>query len=521
MVRILVWCGGDVTNYYQVNYKVENQRVSTFLAPAALNDVFNFDVLVALIPSTLFTVNHAESYRKLLEAKSMYQGLRLVGVQCFDDGIVHKILDKGFRSYVVPHGGLSSPITLKIQGNEVAVDRGSQVFSSYDFNVTFNAVYAALRDCIMGLRDGNVELHIDLTHGSNVLITALMLASQIIAEVEELQAEKSLFLWCAPVLTRPQPSVAVEFLDVSKASNIARELITGAHAWRRIDERFLPTRLYEEVGCRLGREFKGVYGQVKSILREAEELLWTLRSGQAPLAYKLCKEICQGDGGDCNRINTARANLDSMIRSKYLVEGWLNTDEPWIPIADAAIELTDKLIKSLTSKGWDPINITTTSLRKMLEAEYHDKVIAVAREYAIYLMLRKLCFKAMSKTRIGEGAWQQLDEAIKQIHLAQRGQADTSLTALYQCMLKNLDINSHIIGEFDELRQMRNKLMHGGLSREFQADIELASGRILDINSNQDKKPIDKAEAERKAKEAIELIKKLNTLKDLNFKTNV
>ncbi len=54
--------------------------------------------------------------------------------------------------------------------------------------------------------------------------------------------------------------------------------------------------------------------------------------------------------------------------------------------------------------------------------------------------------------------------------------------------------------------------MHGGLSREFQADIELASGRILEIGKNKDKEPISKEDARKNTEKALKLIKKLKAL---------
>jgi len=301
------------------------------------------------------------------------------------------------------------------------------------------------------------------------------------------------------VLTKPQQSAVVEFLDVSSASRIARELITGACAWRRIDERFLPTKLYDAVGSRLGPEFRDVYGRVKGLLRDAEKLLWILRSGQAPLAYKLCDDVHRGD-----RIGMARDCLDSMIEKKYLGGGWPRADEPWIPIADAAIELTDELIKSLTASGWSPVGITTSSLREMLRAEYYDKVIAVAREYAIYLVLRRLR-RDSDRARIGGDDWQQVDERLKQLHSARRAQS----MAPRRQELEALNVSDEVVELFDELRQFRNKLMHGGLSREFQADIELGSGRVLEAGKDRDKEPISKDEARIEAEKALCLIERL------------
>ncbi len=100
--------------------------------------------------------------------------------------------------------------------------------------------------------------------------------------------------------------------------------------------------------------------------------------------------------------------------------------------------------------GDNPIDITITSLNKMFhKAEYYDKVMTVAREYAIYLILRKLCSKDMNRIKIGEDPWQQLDEALKQIHLAQKN-AIKELTALHQCILKSLGIDNEVIEKFDE-----------------------------------------------------------------------
>lgn len=499
MVKLLVWCAGDVTGYRLVSYDVEGSVIESFLAPAALNKRFNYDEFVVLIPSTLFLNNHDESYCLLLRGKSLYDRKRLV-IDGRDstvyDPVVHELLSKGFKSYLIPHGGISHPLILEEQDGVVVAHRSPAKRFNYDFNVTLNSVYAALMDCVKD-RD-KVELHVDLTHGSNILVTALMLASQVIAEVEELETEESFKLWCAPILGPPEPNVAVKFLNVSKASNIARGLISGTCAWRRLDERLLPIDWYEAVGRQLGPKFRDIYGLVKSILKTAESLLWMLRSGQAPLAYSLLGQI--------SIINDAKERLSKMIYDCYL--SWRDLqeeDEPWIPTADVIIKLTDKLVKDLIKQSSNPIDVTTKALQKLYEAQYYDKVIAVAREYAIFLALKKLYSREHEKVEVAGSLWSKIDEMLR---FAAQKRDPTCLQ-----MLSYIGLTEDDAKTFEMLRQMRNKLMHGGLSREMNAEITLSAnpGRILEPKSDKDKKPIEKSEAKEEAQKVIKLIEKLKT----------
>lgn len=512
MVKTLVWCAGDVSNYQQVNYDVEGELVTTFLAPAALNEVLDFDDLIVLIPSTLFTSDHVKGYELLLRAKSRYGGLELVDRACFDDQPVHKVIGKGFRSHVVPHGGLSSPLKLDVDGHRVIIRQVGEApkLFDYDFNVTFNTIYSALATSLD--RSNRVELHIDLTHGSNIMVMALMLVSQVVAEVKNLQPGEDIFLWCAPILARPQPNIRVKFMNLSAASSITREVVSGACAWRNLDERPLPVRVYESMGKHLGSEFRGVYGSVKGLLRKAQELLWVLRSGQAPLTYKLCQEIK-------STIHQAQENLNKMMKEKYLSESWQSTDEPWVPVADIVVKLTNSLVSELTSRGDSPIEVTISSLEKMYHAKYYDKVISVAREYIIFLILRELDHQRRLREDIAGESWTSVDNQLTMLarpNTANKMKNDLQLQI--QNILRRKGISMEEVQIFKRLRQVRNKLMHGGLSKEFNADIELNTGRILEKGKNKDKKPLNISKTEKRAKEALELIKKFKeTNKQENF----
>jgi len=494
----LVWCAGDVTNYQPVSYDIEGSVVKSFLAPAALNKRFNYDKLVALIPLTLFLEDHSENYKLLLKGKSLYDNKRLE-VDGRDltvyDPAVHELLAKGFECYLVPHGGISHPLVLKERDGKIVVNRSSAKKFNYDLNVTFNSVYAALRECMKGYDE--VELHIDLTHGSNVLVTVLMLASQVIAEARGLEADASFRLWCAPILGPPEPGLTVKFLDVSRLSNIVRGLVAGTCAWRRLDERLLPINWYKIVGSRLGPKFKEVYGFVKSLLNLAEDLLWTLRSGQAPFAYLLCRQV--------PNINGIKERLDEMIYESYLRVGGLQEDEPWISIADVIVELTDKLVKDLKAFGDSPIDVTTRALQRLYETQYYDKVIAVAREYAVLLILRRLYCKERERVEIAGDLWSKVDEELKLLAQKKDPAHPQALSAV--------GLTEDDVKTFESLRQMRNKLMHGGLSKEMNAEVSLRidPGRILEPESEKDKKPIWKKDVEKEAEKAIKLIEKLRS----------
>ncbi len=489
--KILFWCAGNVLGYVKAKYVIDGKIIDSFLAPAALNEVYGYCRKVFLVPTTLFTRDHVDNYRITLMAKACcdkYKPGREIKES--PDPYVCRLI-KDSVGYLVPHGGIGSALEVIVDEDVVNVDY-KPVKQDYDFNVLFNTMYSAMCrevDDILEKYNG-VEVHIDLTHGDNVMVLALMLASQIIAESRDINVK----LFAAPILGRVEEGQEVCFLDVTESSDIARHILSGVSAWKRLDERLLPIKLVREIGRKIGREYGPVYSSVRSLVENSSDLLWKIRSGQIPVIHDQAAKLK-------DMVENAKNNLYKIISQNYLsgqVLG-IKSDIPWVPVADTVTVRTSKLVNDIIGDKAIETTIKTLKLCGSSQVEYYDKVICIARELIVLLIARKLALSlGLSKLKPGRELWEKIDNTIGKIARGSWSEVDLSdLTLLLQ-----LDLKLEELSVFERIRSMRNKLMHGMLSREAEAEVNPDTGEV-------DVTPISKRDISREVGKAIELIEKL------------
>jgi len=465
----LVWLGGDVSQYHQVAYVIDGAEYKSFVSAAALAKAKSPAKLAVIVPETLFEEGHCESYRRLLEAKSRRGGRRLLALRrgnwedvSVEDAAVHELLGKGFDCYVVPHPGIASPLRLVEEGSEVRVERGrARGFPSYGFNLVFSSVYLVLSKYA---KDSG-RLYVDVTHGTNVLVSATLLAAALLPIAFDAEVE----IYAAPVMGDPGEGARVEFLRLDEATRAVGEVAAGGQAWRWLDERLLPIRYYREVGERLGK-YREMYSVVNALLKKGAQLLWALRSGQLVAARRLVEELSE-------ELEEAEQNFNRLVSQELPLDDKLHEEwsrhvgePPWPPVTSIALMLTKKAVSELRS-GTN-VEFVLKGLRLLAEKEYTDRALSIAREWAVALSLWR--GRKQGEVKVGECEWVRAEEDL----------------------MKRDPV-------FEKVRQYRNRLMHGRLSKDDNAKVKLSDS---DIEVELPTGLIDKEELN---KLANELLKKL------------
>ncbi len=446
---ILIWIGGDITQYKHVTYVINGSRYTSFISAAALAEALNPDKLVVLVPETLFEDRHCESYRRLLEAKSGFDGWQLdvcaregSKSTIVGDELVRKLLRKGFECYVVPHSGIATPLKLDVfhEKKAVRVTRLSpRAFPSYSFNLIFSSIYLVLSNYAREFS----EMYIDLTHGTNVMVSATLLASTLLPIVFGTKVR----IFVAPVMGRPGEANEVKFLTIDEATNVVREVVAGAQAWSMLDERMLPITYFEELGKKLGPKYKSIYGHLKSILRKSSELLWGLRSGQASVLYDQVKSldntVVEAERAFENIVSREYPLSNEAHQSKWVEHG---SEPPWPPIVSTALILTKGLVSELRSDRY--VDFVLKCIEMLSKRGYPDRALSMAREWMVALTLWSKGFRG--ELRVGDEAWENAERELTRKH----------------------DV-------FERVRQYRNRLMHGRLSREEAAKLVISDDDVV------------------------------------------
>ncbi len=444
--------------YEKVVYNVRGEEYETFLAPAALYAHFKPDHLLVLIPETLFTRDHCVKYLDALRRRAHELG----GDQLAEE--LASKLEREEECRVVPHPGVARPL-----------DTGEERVYECSFNKVFNAVYAYLSDALR--RHEARKVIVDITHGTNILVSALLLTASAIKWGKSSgtglgEAGLEVRVFCAPILGRVSRGARVECQEVSESLDVAGRIVAGSVAWRLLDERILPTRAFAEMGARLGRRYRGVYGSVKSLLESSEKLLWGLRSGQAPVAAMKVGDLLR-------KSKEAEDRLSKLLTD--VVEGQLKLecdDPPWIPVADIVVQQSSTLLKRLARRGSRPLDVIPEVMRLYREVGYYDKAISLAREWLVFLVLRSIMREDLA-IRAGGDVWNTVGGAlIEQYERRQRqegrGGRETSEWANLAASLVMYK-RGEVLGK---LRIFRNRLMHARLSKDDNVYIRLSDGGL-------------------------------------------
>ena len=481
--RVFVWLGGDVTQYVVVNYRMYGSGyvAKSFTSAAYLVEVLGVEKAVVIVPETLFEKDHCRFYRLLLEAKSGFGSRRLYicgrDGGCRDvtteDRLVHKLLEKGFDCYVVPHPGLATPLSIAIDSDRVEVYRGSaKQFPDYGFNLVFDSIYRVLSRYANQVESGGDSICIDVTHGTNLLVSATLLAASLIPIVYGVDVK----IYAAPVMTRPERGTVVSVLELSDAVNAVKEVIAGAQAWSKLDERLMNVEYYRSVGAKLGYRYRDLYSGIESVLRSGKELLWGLRSGQIPVVRSYVEDLR-------SRLRDAEKRLRDILMKELPIDDQPHQDTwrehcgepPWATIASTCIVLINRLLSEL--KEDTNLGFMMKALDKLLDVGYPDKVIGVGRELMTIVNALK---KGLTELRVGDDVWRRLEEEMRERNPV-----------------------------FDRARAFRNKLMHGRISKEENVVVKIRDRDVELYSHGKPPRLIERREVEEVAKELMNMLRSM------------
>jgi len=500
----LVWLGGDASGYESVVYRLGGREAASVLAPAALASLLAAgrdepEKLVVLVPETLFEGSHCDMYRLLVEAKTGYGGKRLlknVRGRLDDvtrpDQLAHRLLERDVECVVVPHPGVASPLKLEARGGGYLVSYGLQGVYSASFDAMVNTVYAALRR----LARNGLDLVVDLTHGTNLLVSAALLSAAMIKAVYK-SGEAAVKAYMAPVLGRPGTDTRVEFIDVTPAVETVNTVAAGINAWMMLDERLLPMEAVRDIGRSLGPRYGRGYSSVKSLVEKTSELLWALRSGQVPVAPKLLRGLKRMHG-------EAEKRLEEMLSDRDA----LTLPAPWVPVADAAAVTAENLVRRLL-KAYN-VDTMIESAESLAEKGMPDKALGPARELVVALLLARQA-EPQSKIRVGGDEWQKLETLLH--NCARRASDSRGGQPRSRAGRSGLPLTDKELKSYERARSLRNRLMHGRLSREENVELIVTDEGDLEVVTHDTGKPLEAIRIENVKEVAMELITLLRRLR--------
>jgi len=465
----LVWLGGAATGYEPVTYRLGGEAVESVLAAAALNKLLageagGFEERLVLVPETLFEENRCGMYRLLLEAKTGYRDRRLkvsMGGELRDvtqpDRLTHELLEQGFGCVEVPHPGVASPLILEelLEEKGAYLARfGQQEIHERPFEAMLNTVYAALR----ALARKGYSLVVDLSHGTNPLVSATLLAASMIASVYG-PAGVETRIYMAPVMGRVARGTEVEFIDVTGAAETVNTVASGINAWNMLDERLLPREAVVSTGSRIGRKYGPLYGSARRVVEKSAELLWALRSGQVPLIPDMLRGLAELE-------EKAAHGLEEMLRDPEA----LALDTPWAPVADAVAVSTRRLLERLLRER--NVDTMIASVEELVDKDMPDRALGPARELVVALLAASQASPG-TQLRIGGEEWEKAAKLIEMCARAGSGERPPECS--------KLPLTEEELAAYDRARKLRNRLMHGRLSKEENALLQVLEGNDIRV----------------------------------------
>ena len=308
----------------------------------------------------------------------------------------------------------------------------------------------------MRLASREKKLVIDLTHGTNPLVSAMLLSASMIRAVHGNKIIEGVYM--APVMGRPSKDTVVEFIDMTDAVKMVNTIASGINAWRSLDERMLPTQSINNIGNRLGPKYGTAYGELKKLTNKSKELLWALRSGQLPLIPSYLKDLSK-----------LFSNVSETVGKLLSDEDAQREDITWIPIADVVIVSTNSLLGELNKNS----NYETmlTAGRKLVKEGMPDRALGALRELVVAVLLAHHYGPGIYK--VGGKEWEELERNMK-----------CALT--YESKKYLLEpLSWEHIQNYDSARQVRNKLMHGRITKEENIVVEITEVCDIEIKDPQ------------------------------------
>ncbi|BFI75732.1 hypothetical protein [Sulfurisphaera ohwakuensis] len=425
-MKCLVYIAGDVTSYATTNYEFEGKEFNTFFSAHALAKLLDPQKIVALLPDSLVVHDNSTAQDLPILIKGYKNMILNRSNQLFKDENMKKDVEDFVNKIdvrVIPNVGSGQAYYVDKEGkllSEGQKYKRNPYYTERSPVFIFNVIYSIFNE----LSKSCDEIIVDLTHGTNVLVSVTM-------------AVGSLFncrFVAAPIMGTPGNKVSVvELTEVVKAM---KDSLAITYSIEKVDERYF--RDYSETLRKLNpsefKEMKELIGKIKSDdPNKVINFLKNLRNGFALEGVKSMKELKDYINELENDVNSL-----SMAYGEWYNHAYFENENR---IVLSHFYSTIK-VKDLLYSGND-LEVLEKILDLYIKVGYYDKAISLARELPVAFCLNSR----------GGGTYSDDDKNYK------------------EC--------DEIVREYLEgssMLQFRNILMHGSLSKDLKAEVK--EGRI-------------------------------------------
>jgi len=422
MKSCLIYVAGDVSNYELVDYIINDgnvrKKVKTFFAAHALHKVFSPEKVVALLPDSLIVDDNKnwesvkEAYKKLVTSRANDLGMD----SQTKEELKTFLGDLDVRP--IPNVGVGS--ARKSSGGEIVLSNGKPVTVQYQRSRTpsfiFNVIYSVFEDL-------SCEKYlVDLTHGTNVLISAVLTAGSLF---------DSRF-FSAPIMGRPGVQAEVEVVELTGLVEAMKNSMMISESIKNLDERYFRD-FSDQLRKLIPNEFKdkGLIERVKKAdTNKVKDFLWNIRNGFTVKAVKSMADVRNHMDQIRKDVNTLRA---------YFLEWYDHEDLDKKELVLSNLSSTLK-VGDLIEPG-DDLTSMKSLLKLYVKASLYDKALSLARELPVAFCLKKG----------GGGKFADADNNYVQ--------CDEEVTDAYE-------------QKYSDVLKYRNVLMHGGLSKNLNVEVK-------------------------------------------------
>ncbi|MCY0860607.1 MAG: hypothetical protein OWQ54_09280 [Sulfolobaceae archaeon] len=443
----LIYIAGDVTNYSLVNYSLDGKNYDSFFSAHALWDALKTDKAVALLPDSLITTETKCKDDVEVLKKAYKNMLRDRASQLQSNSPTFDQFLNELEVEYIPNVGVGNSKVTDCNENLVTEEKGGErryktvpYTKSRSPTFIYNTIYAVLNKYSRNYE----KFIIDLTHGTNVLVSALLAVStQFDAEV-----------YAAPIMGAPSGTVEIVKLnDIIEAMKDALKINLSIE---KLDERYLVdyTRKLRDLIPSNFDNYKDLIGRIKSTdLNKVNDFLWNLRNGFVVKSLDSMKILQQ-------YLQQLESDVSSLSK---IYEEWYNKannafqKDNKIVLSNFISTLKVKDVINYLNPGSDDVEKMLRILDKYIDVEYYDKALSLGRELPV----------AECMSNHGGGKFDDNDR-----------------------IYKNCDdfVTNYLKSKHSELLQYRNYLMHSGLSIDLK--VEVTKDRRITQGVNIDKSNI-------------------------------
>ncbi|QIW22864.1 hypothetical protein EWF20_00955 [Sulfolobus sp. S-194] len=438
-MKCLVYIAGDVTSYYTTNYEFEGKEFNTFFSAHALAKLLDPQKIVALLPDSLVVHDNSTAQDLPILIKGYKNMILNRSNQLFRDEIMKKDVEDFINKIdvrIIPNVGSGQAYYVDKEGNLLSE---SQKYKRSPYSkerspvFIFNVIYSIFNE----LSKTCNEIIVDLTHGTNVLVSVTMAVGALF---------NSKFV-AAPVISSPGQKVTI--VDLTEVVKSMKDSLAITYSIEKVDERYFRDYSVTLRDLNPGefKEMKELIGKIKSKdPNKVISLLKNLRNGFAVESVKSMRDL---------ESYIDELEKDVNILSKAYSE-WYNYTyfEKENRIVLSHFYSTIK-VRDIIYNGND-LEVLEKILDLYIKVGYYDKAISLARELPVAFCLNSR----------GGGVYSDDDE--------------------------NYSACDKIVREYlmnNSMLQYRNVLMHGSLSKDLRAEvkesrIELRSGIALSVIEN-------------------------------------